>query len=71
MHFELTISGTFEITLLCIQFSKNKSGFHPELKAQSQKLKAPKKLQIFSFELSTLRFHLVEVNGIEPMIFPF
>jgi len=23
MHFELTISGTFEITLLCIQFSKN------------------------------------------------
>jgi len=44
MHFELTISGTFEITLLCIQFSKNKSGFRPELKAQSQKLKAPQKL---------------------------
>ncbi len=44
MHFELTISGTFEITLLCIQFSKNKSGFRPELKAQNQKLKAPQKL---------------------------
>jgi hypothetical protein len=32
--------GTFEIALLCIQFSKNKSGFRPELTAQSQKLKA-------------------------------
>jgi len=38
---EQTISGTFEIAVLSIQFSKNKPALRPELKAQSQKKKVP------------------------------
>ena len=40
--FDCTISGTFEIAILYIQFSKNTLGLHPEHKAQNQKLKAQK-----------------------------
>jgi len=44
--------------------------FTPELKAQSLKLKVRYLFGTFSFELSTLSFSLVEVNGFEPMTFP-
>jgi len=40
--FDCTISGTFEIAILYIQFSKNTLGLRPEHKAQNQKLKAQK-----------------------------
>jgi hypothetical protein len=49
---EQTILGTFEIALLCIQFSKNKWAYALELKAQSSKPKLILKgLSASSFQL--------------------
>ena len=51
-------------------FQRTKRAFALELKAQSSKLKVILNInRSFSFELSTLSFNLVEVNGFEPMTF--